>query len=210
MGIFDVFTGKSAKDAAAQNAALYQQYGRDATAALDKGLTQSVGAYAPLQELGQRYNTGGQLYFDSLGINGPEGNARARSAFQAGPGYEWAVNQATDAAARNAAKLGMANSGNTLAEIGTRAQNLANQEWGNWQGQLGGISNTGVGITGQTATGLSGLYSGDALNRSNVFGNLASGQAASNNQAAQSQMNASGNFWGGLMNLGSNFIPKPK
>lgn len=204
MGIFDVFTGDSAEDAAAKNAALYAQYGADANKALDLGLGRSVGAYSPLLSLGEKFRGGTDLYFDSLGINGPEGNARATGAFQAGPGYQWQVDQATDAAARNAAKLGMANSGNTLAEIGNRAQNLANQEYGNWQSQLGGLSNTGVGITGQTATGLSGLYTGDATNRVGVAGNIAGGTAASNSQAAQSQMDASGNFWSGLMALGGN------
>jgi hypothetical protein len=43
MSIFDVFTGRSAKDAAAQNAALYEQYKRDATGQLQGAQTAGLG-----------------------------------------------------------------------------------------------------------------------------------------------------------------------
>lgn len=204
IGIFDVFTGDSAKDAAAKNAQLYQQYSQQGTQALDSGLTNSVGSYAPLQALGQKYGGATDMYFNSLGLNGQAGNDAARGAFQAGPGYQWQVQQATDAAARNGAKLGMANSGNTLAEIGNRAGQLANQQWGNWQGQLGGLSNTGAGIVGNTAAGLAGLYGTDAQNRVNLYGNVAGGQANSNTSAANSEMAGSANFWNGLMSAAGN------
>jgi hypothetical protein len=49
-----------------------------------------------------------------------------------------------------------------------------------------------------------GLFSTDAQNRVNLRGNVAGGIANSNNAAAQAQMNASGQFWNGLMALGGN------
>ena len=41
----------------------------------------------PLAAIGQKYGAGGTTYLDTLGVNGPEGQARARAAFLAGPAY---------------------------------------------------------------------------------------------------------------------------
>lgn len=288
MGIFDAFTGSAAKDAAAQNAALYQQYGQQAGQLLGqagniygnagttaagqladyggqaKGALQSgvgnanalygqaagaeqnaIGAYAPLAALGQKYGAGSNLYMDALGINGPEGVARAQGAFTTGPGYNFQVNEATDAAARNAAKLGLAGSGNALDAIRSRAQGIAGQEYGSYLDRLGGFVNpelqatsgaasgtaqgynnlAGVygqqagaanqfgqnqasllsqlgqnlaGVTGTTAANQAGLLGSNV----NVLGNVASGQANANQQAAQAAQQGSQNFWNGLLNLG--------
>ncbi|MTW19405.1 hypothetical protein GJ689_24755 [Rhodoplanes serenus] len=103
-----------------------------------------------------------------------------------------------------------------MAEIGTRAQQLANQDWNNWLGNLKGYSDSGLSATGAAASGRAGVYGTQAgaydtraLNRSNVAGNVASGTANSNTAAANAQMQASGNFWGGLMSLGGS-IAKAK
>ena len=101
----------------------------------------SNGQYAPYVANGQTANG---LYADSLGLNGASGNAAATGAFQAGPGYQWQVDQSTDAAARKAASLGMAASGNTLDAITRLGSNLANQEFTNWQDKLNGLSSTGL------------------------------------------------------------------
>ncbi len=79
------------------------------------------------------------MYADSLGLNGSGGNAAATAAFQASPNYQYQVDQATDAAARKAASLGMAASGNTLSAITTLGSNLANQEYDTWQNNLNGL-----------------------------------------------------------------------
>src|SRR6201999_488094 len=112
-------TGKSAKDAAAQNASLYNNYQSAGIGDLDKGLASAEGAtqgaisaYAPLSALGAKYGKASDLYMDALGVNGADGNARAVDAFHTGPGYNFAVDQATDAVARKAASLGVAGSGN--------------------------------------------------------------------------------------------------
>src|SRR5712664_2708096 len=122
MSLLDAFTAASAKDAAAKNAALYQQYGTESQADLDKGfagampeLTNAVNAYTPLSDLGKKYGAGTDLYMNSLGINGPEGNANAVGAFQASPGYAWQRDQAIEATARNANRFGAG--GNELAAI---------------------------------------------------------------------------------------------
>jgi len=76
-------------------------------------LTNAVNAYTPLSNLGQKYGAGTNLYMDSLGVNGPGGNANATGAFQASPGYNWQRDQAIEATARNANRFGAG--GNELA-----------------------------------------------------------------------------------------------
>lgn len=217
MGIFDIFTGAPAKNAANQNAALYQQYANQAGGALSSALEQAKGAtnqgvaaYTPLSNLGSKYGAGSSLYLDALGVNGPDAMAKARSTYQASPGYQWSVDQATDAAARNAARLGLTSSGNTLQAISDRAQQVANQDYNNWLGNLGGLVSPELSATGAAASGVAGQYGNLAnlfnqygQNQANVFGNVASGTAQSNNQAAQAQMQGSGAFWNGLLNLGA-------
>src|SRR4051812_21488185 len=125
MGIFDIFTGDPAKEAAAKNTALLQQNQTAGTATLQGGQTNSLasldkagGYYAPLS---QKYGQGTNLYLDSLGVNGADGNARATGAFQAGPGYQYAVDQSLDGINRSAAARGGSIGGNTLAALSDRA-----------------------------------------------------------------------------------------
>ncbi len=246
MGIFDIFTGDSAKTAANQNAGLFQGYGRaanqiygnygdqanaaltggvqGATGALDVGLNnatgaiksgvadatgygqQAVDAYAPLSALGGKYGGATSLYLDALGVNGAGGADRAKNAFTTGPGYQFAVDEATKAAARNAASLGLAGSGNALDEIRNRAQGFASQEYNGYLDRLGGFVNPELQATSGAASGIAGgyrnlgdislaggnalaglntadanaragIYTGDAANRVGVAGNVASGLA---------------------------------
>ena len=236
MGLFDAFTGASAKEAADKNAALYQQYGQQAGnllgqagniygqagTAADDFLTnygdqasgaiaggvsgaggyydlargaaqQGVDAYAPLSALGQKYGKGSTLYQDSLGINGPEGVARAKAAFTTGPGYEFAVNQGTDAAARNAAKLGLAGSGNALDEIRNRAQGFAQQEYGGFQDRLAGFINPELSATSGAASGIAGGYRNIADLYAQQGGTVAQGGFANANLLSQLGQNRAGN-----------------
>ena len=217
MGLWDVFTGASAEEAAAQNKKLYQQYQTQGLSDLGSGFAGALpavqgatAAYAPVTALGQKYGAGSNLYMDALGINGPEGNTRATGAFQASPGYQWGVDQATDQATRKANAFGGLG-GNTLDAITRLSSNLANQDYGNWLTRLGGFvpqesQATATGAAG-TAAGLgaeAGLYSTDAQNKVNLRGNVAGGIANSNTAAAKAQMDASGQFWNSLMSLGGN------
>lgn len=223
MGIFDVFTGGASKDAAAQNTALYNQYGKTATGALDKAFQPSLNAvqgataaWSPVSQLGAKYGKGTDMYQNALGLNGPGGNAAATGAFQASPGYGWARDQAVEATARNANKLGAG--GNEIAAVTDRANNLANQEYGNWLTRLGGFMPGEQSATTAAAGGVAagkgaeaGLWQGDAGNRIGVQGNVASGIANSNTAAANAKMQASGQFWNGLLSLGGAALgAKPK
>lgn len=208
MGIFDIFTGAPAKDAAEKNSALLQQNKTEGTSVLNQGQTNSLasldkagGYYAPLSA---KYGAGSNLYLDSLGVNGAGGNDRATQAFQAGPGYQYQVQQALDQTNRAAAATGSLQGGNTLAALSDRAGNMANQEYGNWQSKLGGlISPEMQAVSGQAGAeaGKVPVYQGTANSIANLGTNTATGIAGQNTQAANAEMQGSGNLWGLGLNL---------
>lgn len=247
MGLFDFFSGKDdAEEAAAKNAALYQQYGANANniygtygtqstgalntalgqatnelgagfenqvGALQTGLTGAlnagnagVAAYAPLSALGEQYGRPVSSYYDALGLNGPGGVARTQAQYQTGPGYQFAVDEGTRAAANAASKLGIAGSGNTLDAIRGRAQGFADQDYTKYLDRLGSFVNPQLQATSGAASGiaganktladiysqgyggissayganagaLAGLYTNQGQNLSNIYGNVAQGQA---------------------------------
>jgi hypothetical protein len=118
-------------------------------------LGQAADLYRPAYARGEQASG---VYSDSLGLNGAEGNQRAVNSFQAGPGYQWQVDQASKAAGNKASALGIAGSGNTLTALATLGSNLANQEYGGWQDRLKGVSDQGM----QAAGGIAGLTSQQA------------------------------------------------
>lgn len=209
MGIFDIFTGAPAREAANRNSAALSANKAEGTGVLNNAQTYAIGdlgnaagAYAPLSSLAQKYGAGTSLYSDSLGINGPEGNARATGAFQAGPGYRYAVDQSLDGINRSAAARGGSLGGNTLAALSDRAGNMANQEFGNWQTKLGGFMQPELAATGGAATGQAGAYTNMANVRqgtaNSIVGlgtNTTNGINDQNTQAANAEMAGSGNLW---------------
>lgn len=117
----------------------------------------AAGAYDPLAALGQKYGAGTDLYLNSLGINGAGGNAAAVNAFQAGPGYQFSLDQGLNSIdrARNAA--GMLSGGNTDRDAQNYGFGLANQEYGNWQNRLAGLINPELSATSGAASGRAGV-----------------------------------------------------
>lgn len=236
MGIFDLFTGDSVKEAAAQNEARLAQnkiegtgtlqqnkmegtntYQQGQTGAID-ALKTAGGYYAPLA---QKYGGATGLALDALGVNGQEGNARATGAFQAGPGYQWAVNQALDQTNRAANRNGMLVSGNTLAALSDRSQNMANQEYGSWVDRLRGFTNPELlAATGQSDayTRMAPVYTGTANSIANLGTNTANnivglgtntmnGINQQNTQAANAEMQGSANLWGFGLNAAKALMP---
>jgi len=125
-------------------------------------LGQAAGAWQPLADIAGRYGSGTSLYMDALGVNGQAGIDRARAAFSTSPGYQWSVDQATEAARRSAAAQGIVGSGNTLTEVSDRAQNLANQQWDNYMARLQGLINPELQAATAAAGGRAGAYTGMA------------------------------------------------
>lgn len=116
-------------------------------------LTAGGGAYADLDALAARYGGGGRLYGDSLGINGAEGNQRATGAFQAGPGYNFMLDQGIEALRRRDNAAGMPSGGNQYRDTLQFGQGLANQEYGSWQDRLKGIGDQELQATAGAAAG---------------------------------------------------------
>lgn len=137
--------------------ALGSAYGTG-TAAINQGYGQGRTDYQTgidtLNPYVARGNTAGDMYSNSLGLGGAAGNQAATNAFQAGPGYQWQVDQSVDAAARKANALGISASGNTLDALGRLGSNLANQEYGGWQDRLSGLNTAGQ----AAATTQAGMY----------------------------------------------------
>jgi len=220
MGLFDSFTGGPARDAARDNTIRLQNLKDKGMRYLDNGMTGALGAldtataaYDPLKALSTKYGGASSMLLDALGVNGADGNARAVNAFQAGPGYDWAVDQSTDAVARKANALGGIG-GNALAAISDRAGNMANQEYGSWLDRLGGFVAPELSATSTAAGGLAGLgtaraglYTNDAAQRVGLASNVTNGINSQATQSANASMAANGNLWNmgmQLANLGAN------
>lgn len=217
-GFFEtLFGGGAEKEAAAKNKALTAQYGTEAqnylTTGYDTGVTnlnKAIGAYDPLSALATKYNAGGDLYLDALGINGPGGNARATAAFQNNPGYDMAINAGLDVINRRRGIGNMSQSGNADIDALQFGQNLQNQQYGSWLQNLQQTGNAGIGLTGTVAAGqaggygsLSGLAERLAGNQVGVSGNVLSGNVNANNLQAAGEAAGAKNLLGAGLSLAS-------
>lgn len=174
-------------------------------------LNSAIGAYQPWATSGAQANT---MYSNALGLNGADGNAAATGAFQEGPGYQFAMDQGSQAALRGASAAGMLNSGNTLTALTSFGQGLANQEYGSWLDRLKGSSDQGLqAASGQAAGygGLSSLYQAGTGNRLGLESGVVQGLMGQNNQIAQgkeAQNSAQGGFLKSLLNTGFSLATK--
>jgi hypothetical protein len=151
---------------------------------LRAGYGQAINQWQPFHDQSM---AGYGMYQNALGLGGAEGTAAAQGAFQAGPGYQWNVDQATGQAARAANRYGGLYSGNTNEAMGRLASNLANQEYGNWVKNLSGFQGAAQNSTaamadiyGQQGKGLSDLSANQGRDLSQVAmaqGNQLSGLA---------------------------------
>jgi len=224
MGLFDgIFSSSDGKKAATQanNARISGlRTGEDrAFGYMDQGIAAAKPQYEKaLNAFDQWYDAGSsanQMYANALGLNGAVGNAAATSAFQTSPGYQFQVDQATEAAKRNAASMGMLGSGNTMIGIADRTQNIANQEYNNWLGNLNTASQSGQNAAGSQAGYVSALGDfeyGDAAARAALAHGTETSVGQSNAQKATdiaaAKQAASSNIWNsilGLANLGGSY-----
>ncbi|MET0721503.1 MAG: hypothetical protein ABWY64_11795 [Tardiphaga sp.] len=104
--------------------------------------------YAPL---GEEANRGFSAYGDAAGVNGAAGQDRARSNFRAGPGYQFTVDEATNAAVRAANAAGMTASGNTLDSVTRLGANLADKEFDDYVARLNPYLQLAPSIAGSRA-----------------------------------------------------------
>jgi hypothetical protein len=181
MGIFDAFSAAPGQKAAADQAAqivqgygdLSKQYG------LGRGAltTDYAAALSPYTANFANAQAGQNALADALGLNGPEGSARAQAAFMNNPGYLFQLSQGTNAVDANAARTGQLNSGNTDIDLTKFAQGLAGTSWGNYVNSLqpylgaansaaGGIAGVNTGLGNQINTSYTGQ--GQAANAADI------------------------------------------
>lgn len=218
-GFFEtLFGGGAEKEAAERNRAIAAQYGSEAQNYLTTGygtgtenLNKAIGAYTPLQGLADQYNKAGTLNLDVLGVNGPEAQAAARSAFTTTPGYDLTQKAALDAIDRRRAIGGMYASGNADQDtIDWVTKNLYEQQYAPWVAGLERAGNTGVATSGAVAAGQAGGY-GSLANlaqqyagsQAGVAGNVANQNVAASNLQAQGEASGAKNLLGAGLSLAS-------
>lgn len=141
---------------------------------------------------------------DALGLGGAAGNQRATEAFQAGPGYQFALDQGLQALNRNAASRGMLSSGNNSQDIVRFSQGLANQEYGNYLNRLGDFSRLGLGAAqGQTGrqSDLASLDTGYGNAQAGIYTNTANNIADIMGRNQQQRSSGLGSAIAGGINL---------
>lgn len=166
-GIFDTIgdwlglnKGKATIEAAGQNKKLINQLGETGRPIIS-GIQGTTGDYLDLGK------SGAGLYADALGVNGADGTARARSAYETSPGYQFGMDQGLQALDRSASAHGRLQSGNADLDILKYATGYAQDDYNKWLGGLSGYNDMyGNGVQADsTAAGLgldfeSGLTSG--------------------------------------------------
>jgi hypothetical protein len=163
--------------------------------------TQGTAAWNPLVNptLG-----GFNAYADITGAQGRAGQDRARALFQTDPGYQFAQDAAQQAVAR-ANTGGYESSGNVLAALQDRSQQLANQQYNQYVQRLAPYLNLAPTVAG-AQTGLAQWQGGNLANilgtQGNAWANTAN--AIGQNQAAADTANAAtnANFWGNVIGAG--------
>lgn len=129
--------------------------------ALDKGLADATGYYdkalTESDPLKATYGAGVDMYANAMGLNGAEGTQKAQQAFQAGPGYQWDLDQTLQALGRAGSAAGRLNSGNTSLDFMRAAHGAASQAWNNWLGQLGSYDGLASNIAQSRTNTLQGL-----------------------------------------------------
>ena len=211
-----LFGGNTGGTAAATQAALLQQAGvGQANNALQTGANNATADFStnyfnPYTATGNNANT---MYANALGLNGASGNTAATNAFQVSPGYNFALQQGTQALDRSAAGAGNFGSGNAAIALQNYGQGMANQQYGNWLSNLSGLNNQGLqAAAGQTGVEQSlaniqtGLGQGQSANISNATNSAANGLTAGANADMTANNQGTANIFSALLggaNLGA-------
>jgi hypothetical protein len=163
--LFSNDTAERARDMA--NAGATKGYG-DLSSLYGQGrdaLTSGYGKASDLYSgLISSYGGGAGAYGDATGANGAAGTARARTNFQADPGYNFQMDQGLQALQRTHAAAGNLSSGNADTDTLKFSQGLADQSYGNYVSRLAPYLGAQAGAVGGAANVAAGL--GQGLNQS--------------------------------------------
>jgi hypothetical protein len=179
------------------------------------------------QQYGVPYREAGeaalQPYLGTLGIGDTATRRAAQEAFQASPGYQFALQEGLRGIQRGLAPRGLLGSGREARELGRYATGLAGQEYGRWQQQLAGLAGAGQTAAAQEAqrayqTGpqLAQLGYGYGGTLANLYGQMAQAQAEAELARAQAQQQREqergagiGGLLGGLGTIGGTLVGGP-
>ena len=194
--------GEATIDAGNQNKRLIKDYDAKGTKIIDTGATKAGGYLDQVAGLYEPISGSTGMYADALGLNGPEGNARATGAFQTAPGYEFQRDQGIQALDRSASARGSFQSGGAMADVLDFSQGLADRSYGSWLDRLASTSDTA--LSGQTGAlnNLANLAAGTASQKLSHAGDVTSGFMGAYNQMAEGQEANKA----GIASLGSNLI----
>ena len=138
------------------------------------------------------------MYADALGLNGPSGNASATNAYQTSPGYDFQMQQGTQALDRSAAGSGLFGSGNAAMALNQYGQGTCQS--GLWKlaveiaGPRLARSDGGGGTNGRQGS-LAGIDTGLGNAQAGVWSNLGNNVANEYTQGANAD--AAANAQGG-------------
>lgn len=199
----------------AQNAGQQQQQGNNAGIGTEQGAMNSASGYygnvmPALQSYWDPSLNAGNSAINTLGSTlGTNGQPANYSSFYNMPGYQWAVNQGTQAIDRQAAAMGSAYTPNTMDAVGQYVTGTAMQDYNTYINQLlqtGALGQQGAtalsagqmgvaqGLTGaqlNTAQNIAGLQVGDGTAGANAQAQLMS-YLTGNGGALQSLLGTSG------------------
>ncbi len=180
-------------------------------------------ALAPWQNLSAIGNQGLQQYGDLVGLNG----ADMSSALAKIPGYQFAVDQATQGIDRNRAAQGMLASGNTDIDLANQINGIASQNYFNYahlldpyfglaqnaaSGQQGAYNNLSniynslgqnqANLTTNTANNVSGLQSDLGAKQAGIYSNQGQVGNSYYTNRANADQQANANLWSAILGLG--------
>ena len=178
----------------------------------------STNYFSPYSTTGQNAN---MMYANALGLNGPSGDTAATNAFQVSPGYNFALQQGTQAVDRSAAQGGAFGSGNAAIALQNYGQGQAQQQYNNWLNNLNGLNSQGLqAAAGQTGVeqSLANIQTGLGQNEANVITGTANNAANALTSGANADMSANAqgtsNIFSALLgsaNLGAKlYSPTPR
>jgi len=208
MGFFqDLFTNKPAKDAAAKAAADRQRGVTAATGYLEPAYGKATDYLSTAQErfmpLLDTATSGYNKYASLVGA-GPEGAAGIGDTLKGLPGYQFALDQAMEAVKRNQASTGALASGDTWTKLGDRAQQVANQNYGQYAQLLAPYLQLAPGITqqvGQYDVGKAGLQTDLATKLAGLVTGQWNANAESDASAELARAGAAKNVFDAVMGV---------
>lgn len=142
-----------------------------------------------------------KMLADAIGVNGPEGTASATSAFQKGPGYDFAFNEGQRAVDRGMAAKGSVQSGARTKAQTRFGQGTANQEFSGWINKLGVLAGVGQTANAQQQQGAQAY----AANTGNLMQDAAAARASGYVGSANAWSGATNN----LSRLAGSLVPQP-